>query len=498
MDRRKKEACPIRPEELGIGGALANAPDAVVVASAEDGRVVFWNAAAKRLFGYPADEALGMRVETLIPGLAKGRSLADPGSVLELSAVKRGGGVILVELSLSGFDGPKGGGRYVLAIIRDVTRRRKGEDDLRKSEERLRGLADAAFEGILITDGGTILEANGVFFGMLGYGPEDVLGRSALDFVAPEYRELVQNNIISDHEKSYEIVGIDASGGRVELEVRGRLLAYRGRPVRVTALRDISERKRAEEEIRRLNGTLEKRVEERTKRLAESEERLRELLGRLVAAQEEERRRVAYDIHDGLTQVAIAAHQRLQIFARAHPPGTEVKPGGLDLVLSLAQQVVREARLVIEGLRPTALDDHGLTAALRLLVEGLRDEGWEVAYEDGVGPARLSAETETALYRVAQEAVTNVRKHADVRRARLTLSREPGGVRLRIEDDGRGFELAAVSRGEGPGEKVGLAGMRERVALLGGRLRIISGPGRGTCVEARIPLRAEEGVEHDR
>jgi PAS domain S-box-containing protein len=494
----------MRREEFGIGTLFERVRDAVIVAEADSGRVVLWNPAATRVFGYPSHEALGMLVEELVPEYLKGRhrvGLARYGETgrgtyveseefLDLPAIKKDGEEIRVELSLNPIDLENSagvGGRYVLAVVRDATRRKRTEEALRDSEERTRGLADAAFEGILITEGVEILEANNAFSGMLGYGPEDVIGRSALEFVAPEHRGLVGRNILAGQEEPYEIVGVSKGGERVDLEVRGKAFSYRGRPARVTTVQDVSKRKRAERKIQRLSESLERKVKERTARLAEGEGRLKELVGRLVVAQDEERRRVAYEIHDGLTQVAIAAHQHLQVFADGHPPGSRVEAGELDRALSLAQRVVREARHVIEGLRPAVLDDFGLAAALRLMVEELREEGWQVSYEENLGAERLSPEAETGLYRVAQEATSNARKHAGNRKVRLGLALGKRKVRLEVEDWGRGFDPEAVKRDGGPGERVGLAGMRERIDLLEGKLSIASTPGNGTYVVAEVP-----------
>lgn len=600
--------------------------DAVILADAYSGRVILWNPAAEKVFGYSSSEALGMQIETLVPEYLKDQHHAgmvryresgrgphiDSGMPLELLAVRKDGQEIRVELYLNHLEpgnGAESSERYVMAVVRDASHREEAEELLRDSEERMRGLAEATFEGILITEKGRILDANRALFEMLDYKPVDAIGRLVLEFVAPEYRELVERNMLGGYAEPYEIVGISSSGARIDLEVRGRAFSYRGRPVRVTALRDIGERKKsqeararlaaiiessgeaiigktlegtitswnagareiygyteeealgspisilappeqpdeimkilkrvcrgervenreivrvrkdgsrlhasitispvrdafgevigastiahdvterktAEEEIRRLNQTLEERVNERTERLAESEQRLKELVGKIVAAQEEERQRVAYDIHDGLTQVAIATHQTLQVFAQRHPPGSIVEEGDLDRSLALAQRVVREARHVIEDLRPTSLDDFGLVAALRLEAEELKEEGWEISLEEDLGEERLNTKTETALFRVAMEALTNVRKHSRVTHATIKLSRHPGAVRLEVTDKGRGFDPSAFfSRSRG--EKVGLAGMRERVALLGGRLEIKSNPGKGTTVIAEVPL----------
>lgn len=221
--------------------------------------------------------------------------------------------------------------------------------------------------------------------------------------------------------------------------------------------------------------------------LAERERRLQDLVGRLLVAQEEERHRVAYEVHDGLAQVAAGAHQHLQAYARYHRPRSPEARSQLERALELAQRTVREARGVVANLRPTTLDDFGLEAAVRLQVEDLEGEGWEVSYREGLGRARLAATVETALYRVAQEALTNVRKHARTERVAIVLEREEGLIRLEVRDWGRGFEPEAVV-GKGLGEQVGLVGMEERVALLGGQFRIESRPGAGTRVVAEVPV----------
>jgi signal transduction histidine kinase len=264
----------------------------------------------------------------------------------------------------------------------------------------------------------------------------------------------------------------------------------------VAVARNNTQRKRAEEEIQHLNETLEQRVVLRTEQLAEREARLRTLLGKLVVAQEEERRRVAYEVHDGLAQMIVAVQQHLQAFAKHHSPEDARGRESLAWNLALIQQTVEEARRVIAGLRPTALDDFGLAAALRLQAENLRSEGWEISYNEKLGGERLSATLETALYRIAQEALTNVRKHADTTHVSLSIGRLGREVRLRVRDRERGFSETEMVRAGGPGERVGLSGMEERTALLGGAFEALSRPGSGTLIVARVPFEGSgEDVE---
>jgi steroid delta-isomerase-like uncharacterized protein len=213
----------------------------------------------------------------------------------------------------------------------------------------------------------------------------------------------------------------------------------------------------------------------------------RDLVGRMLRSQEEERRRVAYEVHDGLAQTAVGVHSLLEAFTENYPPDSAPARKELERVLALVQSMVEESRRVIGRLRPTALDYFGLAAALRLHAEALRKEGFEVSYEQTLGDERLPAEVETALFRVAQEALTNARKHSRSAMARVRLGRLGGTVCLRVRDWGLGFEESTLPDDVSMGAKVGLYGMRERVALLGGDLEVRSKPGGGTLVVARIP-----------
>jgi PAS domain S-box-containing protein len=214
---------------------------------------------------------------------------------------------------------------------------------------------------------------------------------------------------------------------------------------------------------------------------------------------EEEQRLIAYELQEGLAQVVASAHLHLQAFAGHYRPRSPQAKQELDQVLELAQRSVREAQRLIAGLRPTALDELGLTAALRLLVETLRAEGWVITYEETLGAERLSPTIERTLFGVAQEALTNVGKHAGTTRARLTLERQGSTIRLEVQDWGRGFEPAARFQEVRVGEHEGLRQMQERVELVGGQLRISSQPGMGTLILAEVPLptSAERSASHE-
>jgi PAS domain S-box-containing protein len=202
---------------------------------------------------------------------------------------------------------------------------------------------------------------------------------------------------------------------------------------------------------------------------------------------EDEQRHVAYELHDGLVQVAAGAHLHLQAFAGHYRPHSAQARLELDRALELAQRAAYEARCVIAGLRPTVVEELGLASALRMQVESLRTEGWAITYEEALGQERLPPTVETTLFRVALEALSNVRKHAQTIRARLAIENTGPIVRLEAQDWGRGFQPSELA-GAGSTGHFGLHEMRERIALLGGRFAIHSQPGAGTRVVVEIPL----------
>jgi PAS domain S-box-containing protein len=372
---------------------------------------------------------------------------------------------------------------------------------------RLLDVVPVARENVIedMTDGVVVLDLKDRVVD-INPGAERFLGCSAREAIGQNFTELVPDwdGLFEHHyERKGEIheevsLGEEPARRNYELTlspVVDRKGHSRGRLI---LLHDITERKQAEKEVRRLNATLEKRVAERTAQLAERERQLEDLVSKLITAQEEERRLLAYEVHDGLIQMAIATQRYIQTFADTHPPGSKVRPGELDRALELARQTVQEARRVVKGLRPTTLDDFGLATAVRQRVEELQNDGWEIGYEETLGGERLPTEVEITLYRVTQEALNNVQKHARTTMARVALTHRGGKVRLEVRDEGRGFDPSAVSGEEGPVERIGLSSMRERVALLGGELEIRSKPGAGTSLVAEVPLPATfEGRDAD-
>lgn len=223
----------------------------------------------------------------------------------------------------------------------------------------------------------------------------------------------------------------------------------------------------------------------------------RSLVSSLINAQEEERRAVAYDLHDGLTQYVMASHAHLEAFKRAHATNKEERAAReLEQGLRYLQEAVVESRRLVNGLRLLALDDLGLSGALeQLLQEEKARAHWEHAeFLCNIDDARFDRSQETGIYRIAQEALTNCRRHSETRRVQMKLQLNDEKLLFEVRDWGIGFIVK--ERLNAPGH-VGLQGISERVNLLGGTLELNSTPQIGTTLRARFTALApqEEGDE---
>jgi signal transduction histidine kinase len=263
-----------------------------------------------------------------------------------------------------------------------------------------------------------------------------------------------------------------------------------------------AERRRAEGDLRRAHDELEVKVAERTAELSEvnvtlqsevaehrkAEAARAQLLRRLVTAQEEERRRISRELHDHLGQYLSTMMLCLKTL---RPAATaEAARDGLQRLEELTGRLVEEVHHLAWELRPAALDDLGLQAALHNYAERWSERSGVAVDFHGGGLARqrLPPEVETTVYRIVQEALTNVLKHAAARHVSVIAERRREHVLVIVEDDGRGFDAEAAARAPAAGHGLGLLGMRERVALVGGALDFDSAPGGGSTVRARIPV----------
>ena len=219
-------------------------------------------------------------------------------------------------------------------------------------------------------------------------------------------------------------------------------------------------------------------------RLTEDRDRMRRLAAQVISAQDEERARVARELHDSTAQILTAVMLQLGVAAReSDSPALTAR---IATLRELASDALEEVRMLSHTMHPRILDDLGLAAALEWLGRQTRDQtSLDVRVCAAAGDGQIPAPLASVLYRVAQEALRNTVRHADAHAVNIRLTQEPGAAVLEVADDGTGFDvLSAEERRPG----MGLFSMRERVALVNGRLVVTSAPGRGTRIVATVPL----------
>jgi signal transduction histidine kinase len=221
--------------------------------------------------------------------------------------------------------------------------------------------------------------------------------------------------------------------------------------------------------------------------LREKTTQLHTLSRRILETQEAERRRVAHELHDELGQALTAIKINLQLGDRLQNQSPdELNAENLRIVDDALQQVRRLAL----ALRPSMLDDLGLLPALRWMAgQSAERSGYTVEFDTAIIGGRLALEIETACFRIVQESLTNIARHAQAQHVKIALHRTGGVLELSVHDDGCGFDLAAMRERAVIGGSVGVLGMQERAELIGGQLDIESTPGQGSTVRLRCPLR---------
>jgi two-component system sensor histidine kinase UhpB len=322
------------------------------------------------------------------------------------------------------------------------------------------------------------LAVNDAALRLYQYSREEFLAKTAADMRRPEddapFREFLSGE--GDAVRYGVFRHLKRTGEPIDIDGVGHLVAWRGRPARLVQINDITERLRTQQTLERLNRELEL-----------SHERLRALSRRLFEVQEEERRRLARDLHDDVGQALTALKIQLESLARGG--GELAGRSRVDECVDTVQHTLERVRQLSLSLRPPQLDDLGLAAAVRShLDRQARVAGLQAHFETDGAPQELAPDTETACFRVAQEAINNVLRHARARNLWVRLFSAGGRLAISVRDDGRGFDPGAVRERAANGASLGLIGMEERMALAGGSFELRSAPGQGTILLASFPL----------
>ena len=360
--------------------------------------------------------------------------------------------------------------RYVAELEERIAERKRAEVALRESEERYRELFENAKDAIYVHDlDGTYIKINRAAEQLSGYSREEIVGHNYTEFVAAEHIEQVKDSfctkLAGNDETSYEVDVIAKDGRRVPVEVSSRAIYENGALVGVQGMaRDITERKLAQDALQMFSR-------------------------QLIEAQEDERRRISRELHDQIGQILTAVKMNLhtvQQFCKASEAGSYVNDN-----IEAVDEALRLVRDLSVELRPSVLDDLGLVAALRWYADRYSKRTGvtvEVKIDLRDRNERFSRELETACFRIAQEALTNITRHARAHRGRVRLARQGNSLVLIIRDDGVGFDIRALRR-RGPSvTTLGLVSMQERAHAAGGTLRIDSSISKGTEIRFTVPL----------
>jgi PAS domain S-box-containing protein len=469
----------LRQSEQRFRELLEASPDAVVVVD-PNGSMVLVNDLATQLFGHSRAELLGQPVELLLPERLHGehvgqrtRYATDPetrplGRFPDLTARHKDGTEFQVDIALASIDSEDG--RLVTAFIRDMREQREAEQATRQLAA-IVGSSDDAIVGKSLD--GVVLSWNLGAERMYGYTAEEIVGRSISILMPPdqpdEFPEILERLKRGEAVDQLGTARLCKDGTQIDVLLRTSAVRdASGAMVGASSIsRDITQVK--------AQGELERDLAER-----------RALLAHLVASGEEERARIALDIHDDSIQAITAAGMRLQILRRRLVDEDQLQL--LDDLEETIQLAISRLRHLLFELRPPVLDNEGLSAALATYLEEAGAED-SVRYRlDDELREQPGSETRMILYRIAQEALTNVRKHAHAREAVVALKEQAGGYLVRIADDGVGF--VSEAKAPLPGH-LGLASIRERAILAGGWLNVRAEPGQGTVVEVWIPAPAE-------
>jgi len=361
----------------------------------------------------------------------------------------------------------------------DLTERKRAETALRESEERLTLAFAGAQEGIYDWN----LETGAVVYSthwkrMLGYEDHEIEPHVSA------FERLIHPDDLARATR----VNTSVSRGDTPYEMEFRLRHKNGHYIHVLS-RGFPVRREPDGPVVRIVGThfdLTERKQAEESRERERSERARtELLGRMVFAQEDERRRIAREMHDQFGEQLTALGLRIRMLKEA-AAGREDLSAQIAALEDVAQQLDRDVDHLVWELRPTALDDLGLRAALANYLQdwSLRVSVQAELHTTGLTTERLASEIETTLYRIAQEALNNIAKHAGARHVEIILERRSDQVLLIVEDDGVGFDPAEM---DGERRGFGLLGMQERAALVGATVQIESARGEGTTIFVRTP-----------
>jgi PAS domain S-box-containing protein len=431
------------------------------------------------------------------------------GRTIELVGLKKDGTEFSLELSLARWETNEG--LFFTAIIRDITARKQAEEALQKarnqlehrvrertdeladtnkelrrrftecelaeaalreSEQKYSTLVEDALIGVYIIQDGKIVFGNDKFAKIYGYAKDELIGLESLKLIHPEDRDRVrqmrEKRLSGEKVPSeYEIRGLKKNGDTIWVTRSYALINYKGKPAISGIVADMTKRRLAEDALRK------------------SDKELRILSNQLLSAEEKERKRIARELHDGIGQALSAIKFGVENVLReldGHKDALDLNP--LETVIPITQKAIEEVRRIVKDLRPSILDDLGILATITWFCREFQNvySRIRINKEIDITENEIPPPLKTIIYRLLQEALNNVAKHSQADQVYLSIHKQPNEIELLVKDNGRGFDLEKTIALTPSQRGFGLAGMRERTELSGGRFDIQSRIGKGTTI----------------
>jgi PAS domain S-box-containing protein len=404
--------------------------------------------------------------------------------ILVVPVFSHGSIVAVVAVANKAEDYQEGDVRQLEAFVTGVQviiDQRKAERQLRESESKYSALVENSLTGIYIVVDGDIIFANNRFAEIHGYSREEVIGMKSWMIIHPEAREFFdeirrKRSRGEEVPLSYEIKGIKKGGETVWTNRSNITIEYGGKPAILGNVADITQRRQAEEALRA------------------SERECRLLSRQVIEAQENERKRFARDIHDGIGQSLAAIKYRVEGYSRLAKDENSEKAKELKSIVEMIQTSMDEVRRIQNDLRPAFLDEFGVIATITGFCEG-----FQATYSDikitmnmDIPESEVPEYLKAPIYRIFQESMNNAARHSDASQIDIRFLRTGNRIELIVEDNGVGFAASHRPSGNAHGTGLGLYSMGERTELSGGTLEIKSTPGKGTTIKATWPVKEDK------
>lgn len=480
-ERRKTEEAYRKSEE--IKDTILKASMDAIIGVDSNGLLITWNKQAEKMFGWKPDEVLGKSfTDVIIPERHRQRDMQimrhylETGQgdvfnrVLEVNVLNKEGKEFMVEFTNVPLE--QDGVKYFCAFMRDISQRKKWEKELKESEQKYKML----FENnplpmwMFTIPERRVIEVNDAAIKHYGYSREEFLRLNLLDLRPDEdkplfleetkkFKEGIRNAGVWRHKKK--------DGEIIYVEIFRDDIIYNEQPVRLVLANDVSEKFRTE------------------KRLQESYEELRSLASHLQQIREEERAVIAREIHDELGQQITGLKMDVSWIAKRLASEDASIHQKIKNVLELLDETVKTVRKIASELRPSILDDLGLVDALQWYsLEFEKRYKIPISFQTKIDELQLSKNNAIGLFRIYQESLTNVARHAGASFVKSSISIKEAVLELTIEDNGKGFNTDHINKKK----TLGLLGMKERTLMMGGTYNINSKPGNGTTVVVSVPL----------